>query len=42
MSKKRKKEPTTKSNKLLTIGIVILIILIALAVGLSRTLRIFH
>ncbi len=42
MSGRKKEKATTKSNKLITIGIAILLILIALAVGLSRTLRVFH
>jgi len=42
MNKKEKGSPTKKSSKFITIGIAILLILIALAVGLSRTLRVFH
>jgi len=37
----RKERPSRKSNKFATIGIIILLILIAIAVGLFRTLRWF-
>jgi len=41
MSRKEKKRPARKSNRFVTIGIAIVLILIALAVGLSRTLKWF-
>jgi len=41
-TKKKREDPQENPVSFVTIGIAILLILIALAVGLSRTLRVFH